>query len=87
LRRVSKSLDFFLGNNSLEQRTHKLGASRNLGLSFSEKKALSNVPTSEGLPEIWGPYLSWKNSLEQRTHKLGASRNLTPFFLSGKEKP
>ena len=42
---------------------------------------MSNVPRSQGPPQIWRPFFSGKNSLEQRTHKLGASRNLGAFFF------
>ena len=52
--------DLFSGKNSLEQRTHKLGASQNMG-AFFQSGALS---------------FSGENSLEQRTHKLGASKNM-----------
>merc|ERR1712023_138755 len=46
------------------------------GFFCLEKTALSNVPTSQGLPKTWAFLISGKNSLEQRIHKLGASRNM-----------
>ena len=66
---------FFWDKNNLEQRTHKLGASRNIGALFSGKEtALSNVPTSQGLPKIWGPLFSKKNlsnvPISQRLPKI-----------------
>ena len=47
----------------LRQRTHKSRASKNMGPFFAEKKgACGNVPTSQGLPEIWGPFLPKKKA-------------------------
>ena len=56
-------------------------------LFFTEKKsACGNVPTSQGLPKIWGPFLGEKKRLRQRTHKSGASKNMGALF-SGKKAP
>ena len=52
----------------LRQRTHKPRASRNMGPFFVEKKgACGNVPTSQGLPEIWGPFF-WKKKAPAATY-------------------
>ena len=59
------------------------------GGHFSEKKkgACGNVPTSSGLPEIWGPFfVGKKKRLRQRTHKLRASRNLAPLGFRPKTR-
>ena len=49
-----------------------------------KKSACGNVPTSQGLPEIWGPFFWKKKRLRQRTHKLRASRNMWPFSVGKK---
>ena len=48
----------------LRQRTHKFRAFRNMGGPFfwGKKGACGNVPTSSGLPEIWGPFFCKKKS-------------------------
>ena len=55
------------------------------GGHFSGKKgACGNVPTSQGLPKIWGPFCWKKRRLRQRTHKSRASKNMGPFFAQKK---
>ena len=48
---------FFWKKKHLRQRSQPFRASKNMGAIFLKKKgACGNVPTSSGLPEIWGAY-------------------------------
>ena len=85
---VWKSGGHFSGKKRrLRQRTHKFRASRNPGAIFLEKKgACGNVPTSSGLPEIWGPFF-WKKKAPAATYpQTGLPEIWGPFFLKKKRR-
>ena len=70
----------------LRQRTHKLRASRNMGGHFSGKKkgACGNVPTSLGLPNIWGA-IFWEKNAPAATYPQVQGFQKSGGHFSGKK--
>ena len=79
---------FYLEKKRLRQRTHKLGASKNMEAIFLEKKApAATYPQVRGFQKYGGLFFLEKKRLRQRTHKFRAFRNMGGHFSGEKKAP
>ena len=75
--------------NSLEQRSQKMGASKNMGTVFLKKKKRLRQrthKTSWGLLKIWGPFSGKESACGNVPRSSGLVKNMGAIFLEKKKR-
>ena len=61
-------------------------ASRNMGRFFWKKNACGNVPTSQGLPEIWGPFFVKKKAPAATYPQVQGFQKFAPLGIQAEKQ-